>query len=402
MRNPLTLSFCAVLLLLGPLAGCEETGKFRVTWSFADGEITQASDCSSRGVDRVVITLENPDTGDIKKTTVRPCRDADSGEIEVATGTYRVRVQAFGGSTQPFVDPTTGEEALVELVEDLRVDASGVADAAVVFTRNPQCADGVDNDSDGLVDAADPDCRNKNGDYTPTWNAETDSGEKATLAVTWSLPGATTCDAIQPDGAVQVALLVDELPLLYPPCGDLAGDIPLSAGDYTVALQLLDASDMVLATTPAQDASLGGGLTTTLDFAFSLDTFDPPQTGELSFHVSWIAPGQTCADASPMVAQQSLWLRDADGVTVDAMTLAGSTVDNTAAAMSTCIDASELQGLTAYVPAGDYTLDIRGFTAGGAQCWDATSLDVTVPIGPAPAPLDLVVPQTDATGLCAP
>ena len=143
-------------------------------------------------------------------------------------------------------------------------------------------------------------------------------------------------------------------------------------------------------------------LTTDLSFDFALDTFDPPQTGELSFHVSWVAAGQSCTDASPLVAEQSLWLRDSDGVTVDAMTLAGTTVDNTAAAVGQCLDASALQGLTTYIPAGDYTLSITGLTGAGADCWDATSMDVTVGIGPATAPLELLVPQTDATGLCAP
>ncbi len=103
-----------------------------------------------------------------------------------------------------------------------------------------------------------------------------------------------------------------------------------------------------------------------------------------------------------MVAEQSLWLRDSDGVTVNATTWAGTTVDNTAASVGQCLDATTLQGLTAYVPAGDYTLDIAGLTSDGATCWDASSIDLTVSIGPAPAPLDLVVPQTDATGLCAP
>jgi hypothetical protein len=142
-------------------------------------------------------------------------------------------------------------------------------------------------------------------------------------------------------------------------------------------------------------------LTTTLDFLFSLDTFDPPQTGALSFHLAWIAPGQTCTDASPIVAEQRLWLKDADNVTVDATTLAGTTVDDTAAAVGQCLDATELQGLSTYIPAGTYTLTITGLSPAGAACWDATIPDLEVGIGPN-APFDLVVPQTDATGLCAP
>ncbi len=405
MRTSLTLTCCAALVAVAPSTGCDDSGKYRVTWSFSDldGEIDSAADCSRRGVERVVVTLENPTTGAVVKTNVLPCRNGDSGKLSVKRGTYRVRVQAYGGSDQPFLDPVTGEESLVEIAEgELRVTDSGVAEASVVLTPNPRCADGVDNDGDGLVDAADPGCRDKNGDYLPTWDTEDDDVQNATLAVTWSIHGNTSCDAIQPDGAVQASLLVDNLQVGLYPCGDLAGDVPLLPGDHTVAMQLLDASNIVLATTPVQDASLVQALTTDLVFDFSLDTFDPPQTGELSFRLSWVAPGQTCTDASPMIAEQTLWLRDADGVTVDALTLSGSTVDNTAAAVGQCVDATELQGLTTYIPTGDYTLSITGLTGVGAECWDATDIALTVGIGPAAGPYELVVPQTDATGLCAP
>jgi hypothetical protein len=402
--SSLTMVLCVALATVALSAGCESDGTYRVSWSFSgdDGEILSAADCSRRGVERVVITLVSLSTGLDVKSSVHPCREADSGKLSVGEGTYLVRVQAYGGSNQPFLDPVTGEEALVETVAELRVTGSGVAEVAVVFTPNPECADGVDNDADGLVDAADPGCRNKNGDYDPTVNDEVNDDSNATLEVTWSIHGDTPCGALQPDGAVQASLLVDNLEVGIYPCDDLSGQVPLVPGPHTVSMQLLDASAIVLATTPTQNASLVGGLSTDLTFAFTLDTFDPPQTGELSFEVSWIAAGQTCSDASPVVAEQSLWLQDADGVTVDALTWAGTTVDNTAASVGQCLDASEVQGLTTYVPAGDYTLSISGHTAGGATCWDATSIDVTVGIGPAAAPLELVVPQTDATGLCAP
>ena len=403
MRNLLIVPCCVALFAAALTTGCNDDGSYRVTWSFSgtDGEITSAADCSRRGVERVVVTLVNLDTGADVKTTVHPCRDASSGNISVAKGTYGVRVQAFGGSDQPFLDPVTGDEALVETVAELRV-GGGVAETTVVFTPNPKCADGVDNDADGLVDAADPGCHNKNGDYDPTSDDEENVDADGELAVTWSIHGDTPCAALQPAGASRVAVLVDGLLLTHYPCDDGAAQNPYGTGQHTVALQIWDASDVVMAETPAQDASLVQDLTTQLDFAFTLDTFDPPQTGELSFQISWVAADQSCMDASPMVAEQALWLRDADGITVDAMTFAGTTVDNTAAAVGQCLDATELQGLTAYIPAGDYTLDIRGLTVVDAQCWDATSIDVTVGIGAAAAPLDLLVPQTDATGNCAP
>ncbi len=275
MQKTFILTCCAALIAGALSSGCESTGTYRVSWSFVgpDGEITSASDCSRRGVERVVVTLVNQTTGLDVKATVHPCREADSGKISVGTGTYLVRVQAYGGSNQPFLDPITGEEALVETVTELRVSSSGVAETSVVLTPNPECSDGVDNDADGLVDAADPSCRNRNGDYDPTSTDEANDDSNATLLTTWSIHGDTLCGALQPDGATQAVLLVDSIEVGLYSCDDLTGDVvPLVPGSHTVAMQLRDASAIVLATTPAQDASLVGGLLTQLDFAFTLDT----------------------------------------------------------------------------------------------------------------------------------
>ena len=82
-------------------------------------------------------------------------------------------------------------------------------------------------------------------------------------------------------------------------------------------------------------------------------------------------------------------------------TRAGTSVDNTATSEGTCIEATVLQGLTTYLPAGTYTLTVTGFEPASSACWDATFPDLEVGLGPN-APFDLVVPQTDATGTCAP
>ena len=44
------------------------------------------------------------------------------------------------------------------LGESSPVEAAGIATTAIPALKAPQCSDGIDNDGDGLIDMADPDC----------------------------------------------------------------------------------------------------------------------------------------------------------------------------------------------------------------------------------------------------
>ncbi len=78
------------------------------------------------------------------------------------TITVELRCRGFGGifgGTCPEEEVTISRDSISKIV-------SGGAE--------PQCSDDVDNDGDGLVDAADPGCRDRQGNYNPNDNDETD------------------------------------------------------------------------------------------------------------------------------------------------------------------------------------------------------------------------------------
>jgi hypothetical protein len=403
MKNTMTVRIHHAVVLAALLGvGCEAKGDYRVSWTIDGAPVESALDCSSHGIDRIEVSMTRLSDG-LQRKTVHACSAGSTGTQSAGEGTWEVTVKAFGPNGAEFIDPVTGEVALEVNIAELAVSDDGNrTEGSVDLIPNPQCSDGVDNDADGLVDALDPGCRDKNGEYLPAWDTELDEDRPGYLAVTWEINGGESCDDLQATGSATVLMVVDDTVVGLFPCADASGMVPLTSGEHEVALQLVGGADATtIAVTETQSASIVQEIESTLDFAFGLETFLEPPTGELSFRLSWIAAGQTCTDASPMVAEQSLWLQDDAGLTVEGTTLVGTSVDGTAAAVGQCIDASELQGLADYVPAGSYTLLVSGFTTDGTSCWDATFADITVGIGPN-APIELVVPQTDATGPCAP
>lgn len=388
------------LLLCAALAACEGHGEARISWSFTDGPVEGAADCSRRGVDKIVITFQD-DLGVPVRIFERPCGRGDSETVTVPTGTYQVHVQAFGPSGLPFRDPFTDELTLVEILTDFVVkDRKAVTEGAVVFTPNAPCADGVDNDRDGLVDADDPGCLDKNGLYDPIpGRTEEDPQGPGTLSVSWQLNGGRdTCAEVQPTGAATAILLLGGVEAGAFPCGQGGGTLTSTPGTYAVSLRLVDADGVSLAQTPPLDATLVEDLTTSLAFDVGLEDFDPPQTGQLQLSVSWVDAGLGCADASPVVDAQSLLLEDEEGQAVTVTTLSGVPMDGTE---GVCLDDSVLQGPVALLPVGRYTLSVTGTASSGGQCWALEGEPLDVDLGPNPV-LFLVVPQIDASGLCAP
>lgn len=401
MTRPSAFFSAALLLAAGLVfAACETHGETRISWSFTDGPVTGAGDCSRRGVDKIVITFQD-EVGASLRSFDRPCSRGDSGALTMPTGTYQVQVQAFGPSGLPFRDPFTDEITLVEYLTDVVVkDRKAETERAVIFTPNPECADGVDNDHDGLVDADDPGCLDKNGLYDPTeTRTEEDPLSPGTLTVSWRLNGGRdTCAEVQPTGAATAIVLLDGQEAGAFPCGLGGGTFTATPGTYAASLRLSDAQGAILAETASQDATLVQDVTTPLAFDVAVEDFDPAQTGELQLSLSWLDAGLGCDDASPVVDTQTLVLRDDDGQVVTAATLSGVPMDGTS---GLCIDDNVIQGPVAYLPAGLYTLSVTGTASTGGQCWSLVDEPLLVDIGPN-ALHDVVVPQIDATGLCAP
>ena len=391
----------ALLVCAGlALAACEGHGEARISWSFTDGPVSGAADCSRRGVGKIVITFQD-DLGAAVRTFERPCGSGSSGSLTVPEGTYQVHVQAFGPSGLPFRDPFTDELTMVELLTDFQVkDKKTASEGAVVFTPNPQCADGVDNDHDGLVDADDPGCLDKNGEWDPIPSrTEEDPTNPGTLDVTWLLNGGRDlCSEVQPTGAATAIVLLGGVEAGAFPCDLGQGSLTFTPGTYAASLRLTDADGQPLALAESQDATLVQDQSSSLSFDFGLEDFDPPQTGQLQLRIHWVDVGLGCGDASPMVEGQALVLRDQSDQVVSVATLSGVPWDGTS---GLCLDETVLQGPAAFLPAGLYTLSVTGVATTGGQCWSLADEPLWVDLGPNPLH-ELVVPQTDATGLCAP
>jgi hypothetical protein len=389
-------------LILGALgaAGCSTEGDYRVTWSFADGEISSAGDCSRRGVVEVVVRLTSLADGTVHRAAY-PCSQGGTGLQHLPRGTYRLEVQAYGPTRLPFTDPATGKVALREGVAEVEVTDGDPTAWAVTFTPNPRCADGVDNDGDGLVDAADPGCLDKNGEWDPDpARDETNLDLPGLLDVTFGINGGRdACSETQPAAAF-ASVTVDGLEVGRFACSAGGGAIPLGAGTFAVGLELRDASDVLVATAPTRDATVLAEETTEVAFDLAPDAFATPQVGELRFALSWGTAGAGCGDASPIVETQSLWLETAGGETVDATLVTGEDLSGGPGSVGECRDPAVIQAVAGRLPVGLYALTITGYAPGELACHAAYGVPVEVLIG-ANAAHEVTVAVTDASG-CEP
>jgi hypothetical protein len=92
-----------------------------------------------------------------------PCAP-HSGEHTIDAGDYILQVTPLNPRGERLTDPRTGV-AVAPVEVPVTVPSEGTtATDPVTLTPNPACADGVDNDGDGLIDLADPDCGNALGE----------------------------------------------------------------------------------------------------------------------------------------------------------------------------------------------------------------------------------------------
>jgi hypothetical protein len=160
----------ALGVLACALAGCGSKGSYRIHWTFPDG-MDAASGCGFHGVDAIRITGADS-SGDGEDITA-VCT-AGSLVNSVATGTWAFAIHSLdvtGQLIHPLTEPddrTDKNGAPMITINDGQL--TDIQPPLVVQPR-PQCSDGVDNDGDGLVDLADPDCH---GD--PNGTSESPSG----------------------------------------------------------------------------------------------------------------------------------------------------------------------------------------------------------------------------------
>lgn len=144
-----------VLVLLGILSGaaCKQDGLVEVTWDF-QGTEPAASGCGQHGVDSVLIG--GSEQGGDGVGLVALCTPGVR-QMSVSPGTWSFQLSMldFQGVPLTPADPDAPAPTATTVVT---TDAPGTVN--IHLYPPSACADGVDNDHDGRVDAADPDCVN--------------------------------------------------------------------------------------------------------------------------------------------------------------------------------------------------------------------------------------------------
>jgi len=154
------------LLLLavmsGILAGCGPDASYTLSWFVAGETRSDAYGCSSHGIDAIMVQAVHTSSGEPADVAIFPCAPHYATR-KIHSGTYLLYVAPLNARGQRLVDPRTGvAREPLEVPVTIPEDGSLVV-GPVTIEPNPACSDGVDNDGDGLVDLADPDCQDALG-----------------------------------------------------------------------------------------------------------------------------------------------------------------------------------------------------------------------------------------------
>jgi hypothetical protein len=146
-------------------AGCTQSGSYRLSWVFlVDGTLeSSAAACSQHGIDSILATGTD-DAGDAQQVIALCVPGQFSGSAAPGTWSFAFQMlDAEGAPVGPVSPP--GEPVLPSVpAGPATVSVDGpTAEFAVQLTPPPECNDGIDNDGDGRVDLADPDCSDLSG-----------------------------------------------------------------------------------------------------------------------------------------------------------------------------------------------------------------------------------------------
>jgi hypothetical protein len=153
----------AALVLLAALAlaitGCGDPTSYELSWTIGCANpgddactIKSVRQCSALGVD--AIAAQALVGGSDKGTARFPCFDQARGSAsavgpDLPSGDVTLEVSALSASGHVLSGPVS---------VNVTVPSEGNAPVSVDLPVPLSCADGVDNDGDGLVDLLDPDC----------------------------------------------------------------------------------------------------------------------------------------------------------------------------------------------------------------------------------------------------
>lgn len=134
--------------------GCSHDGDAEVAWQFmnASGEVETAADgCGRYRVDSILVTGSS-DSGEgmnaIGLCTPGSLRRA----VAVGTWTFSIHMLDVRGKTINPLDRPDGT------TYPMSVSEGGLTSFPSLAITPAQCMDGIDNDGDGRIDLADPDC----------------------------------------------------------------------------------------------------------------------------------------------------------------------------------------------------------------------------------------------------
>ncbi len=139
--------------------GCGEAGSYELSWTISklDGKaapctVSSVHTCSKAGLDSLQVVVLR--TGDAEETALHPCYTPGDGALgrgpDLTDGPVTLRVTGLSPGGQQLTSP-------VEVSADIPLE--GLVKVKINLPRPPRCADGVDNDGDGLVDLKDPECK---------------------------------------------------------------------------------------------------------------------------------------------------------------------------------------------------------------------------------------------------
>ena len=152
-----TYAALAGLLLI---AGCGEAGSYELSWNIGCDKtkacttctLDNAMGCSKVGLDSMEVRVFR---GAVEEEgSIFPCFSQQDGALGrgpgLDPGKVRLEVSGVSPGGQQLTEPVSTEVTIPD---------TGMAAACVKVPLPTACADGVDNDGDGLVDGDDPGCK---------------------------------------------------------------------------------------------------------------------------------------------------------------------------------------------------------------------------------------------------
>ncbi|MCA9636796.1 MAG: hypothetical protein KC420_12275 [Myxococcales bacterium] len=401
----------ALALALALASGCAENPSYEVAWALADEEgstreIDSLRECTRFGIGGVRLTTKIGvvpiDRRDL------PCYPPRGDGPELEPGTYEVEIEGLRRSN----GQAWGEAVAITRTVDVG-DGGAVVLDDVVLPAPPSCDDGVDNDEDGYIDAADADCRFEGVESNLTTSVQFilrphflgDNPHVRCGSV-----GVTTLkvlvDGVTPGIDLETATEEEKLAGRRLDCVDTsvsfgAAFARTDAAEHTVTVVGLDIHGAEVTTAKSTPFTVGESVVFP-DASFDAGDFLTPISAPLRFSIAFEAypgaPARYCATlaGSLVIDTVSITVVDGDEAPVAGVLLqSGEALDGTPLP---CPNGALLSETLVWGdPSDDYRLKIEGRSSEGEVCF---ATDAALRGAPGVDFLALI-PRVSATGSCA-